>query len=169
MSYNWEKASTPKGRERLKELMDSGHKVVCKASANDFGRNSDEVMLAYRFSQDGQPFYYLVHAWIPANGWENANFDDIEFLDPEPQKPHPITIDEMREYCIKWCEGHEEPLDSENWCSARPQHAERPMAWNICSTFFSANDSADNQIQLVYAIIRAIESGEISQGKEANP
>ena len=161
MSYNWVDASTKQGLERFKELGDMKLAVIT--------RSGDGTLSECFCEPDGT----IVINQVGYEDWEDAEennaFFSLEFLDPEPQKPHPITIDEMREYCIKWCEGHEEPLDSGNWCSARPQHAERPMAWHICSTFFSANDSADNQIQLVYAIIRAIESGEISQVKEANP
>lgn len=77
------------------------------------------------------------------------------------QLPAPPSSDEMRDYCTKWCEAHEEQPDSANWCSAKPQHADRPKAWHICSTFFSATDSSDQQVQLLYAVIRAIERGEI--------
>ena len=84
MSDNWTPASTPQGRERLKELMDGNHKVVCKAFPNNFGRNYDESFIAEKFGNE-----YRLTCWVPVGGFDGFNLDGIEFLDPSPTPQQP--------------------------------------------------------------------------------
>lgn len=85
MSYNWQLAATPQGRERLKELIEDGHQI------------------ATRRTGEGRYKYIITHSELdPHSGdlvidndiygdWEDAEesnaFDDLEFLDPEPPAP----------------------------------------------------------------------------------
>lgn len=75
MSYKWESASTPQGRERLKELLDQGHRIVGKVG--EFGR------ITALWKSDGGA--YDIDGYISESMFHKARLDDIEFLDPDPQ------------------------------------------------------------------------------------
>ena len=77
MSYNWQPAATPQGRERLKKLLDQGIRIVGKVG--QFGR-----ITAFWKHDNG----YDVDAFLPDESWYNARaMDGLEFLDPEPPAP----------------------------------------------------------------------------------
>ena len=91
MSYNWTSAATAKGRERLKELLESEKCVfvvihgregilynVLRGVQNPFGREV-KYNLLMRLDSISKPF-----EWYIENG--------IEFLDPEPPAP---VVDEI--------------------------------------------------------------------------
>jgi hypothetical protein len=86
MTYNWISANTPQGRERLKELADSGACVFARHNGreglfynvlakmpNTFGRK-ESYNLLMRLNSISRPF-----DWYIENG--------LEFLDPQPPKP----------------------------------------------------------------------------------
>lgn len=86
MSYQWTSAATPQGRERLKELADSGTDVFVKCKGregmfynvlatmpNPFGRE-EKYSLLMRLNNVSKPF-----DWYIENG--------IEFLDPSLTQP----------------------------------------------------------------------------------
>lgn len=68
MSYNWTSASTPQGRERLKELMDSGFTVVGRSID---GMHDDEC--------------YFIDPEYDIAGDESLEY--LQFLDPSPSQP----------------------------------------------------------------------------------
>lgn len=81
MSYNWIKANTPQGRERLIELMDKGNRVVGK-------RQGQLYELFYSDERMGGCYWIGKMTWKSL--WNDVvltnDFIDVEFLDPEPDE-----------------------------------------------------------------------------------
>lgn len=85
MSYNWQSAATPQGRERLKELIEDGHQIATRRTVegrykhiithSDLNPHSGDLVIDNDVYED----------WEDAEG--NNTFDDLEFLDPEPPAP----------------------------------------------------------------------------------
>lgn len=158
MSHKWESASTQQGRERLKELMDGGCNIV--------------IVKCYiphdqRYEVSEWPIEDAIN-YVPAEGIE----EPIEFLDPEPQQPKPLSIDEMREYCIKWCEGlslnYDESKTFPHFTLKKMIGNDRIDFWLIEFSeemggfwFQIMGNSCGVDIVSSYSIIRAIERGEI--------
>lgn len=85
MYYNWTDASTPQGRERLKELLDEGIEVLIQIT---------RFSVSYaRKCESGE---YRCAGYIPADKWDSFNFEGIEFLDPSPRlEPSELQWDEL--------------------------------------------------------------------------
>lgn len=129
MSYNWQSVATPQGRERLKELLDAGHRIIGKVG--EFGR------ITALWKSDGGA--YDIDGYISESMFHKARLDDIEFLDPDPPQPKP---DENGLLPCPFCGGkahHLITIRFDNWigcdsCGASTAHfreANRAFAaWN---------------------------------------
>ena len=78
MQYNWIPASTAKGRERLKELLDSGIRVV--------GKIGNRWKMISMWKGKGG-LYHLTEYLLTESTFIESNLSGVEFLDPEPQHP----------------------------------------------------------------------------------
>lgn len=100
MIYNWQSAATPQGRERLKELLDGGYKIVGKVG--EFGR----ITAFWRRDH----ICYDIDGFIPVDMFPKMRLEGIEFLDPEPPMPQPDQRCCIN--CLQWFgeSGNPEPL-----------------------------------------------------------
>ena len=81
MSYNWQSADTPQGRERLKELMDRGIELIAYLGLAN--RYADISLENGTYFIDGECAHDSIEELI--------NDDDyFRYLDPEPPKPQPL-------------------------------------------------------------------------------
>ena len=93
MSYNWIDAATPQGRERLKELLDKGIRVVGKVG--QYGR-----ITAFWKHEDGA---YDVDCYLPEPFFLERNLSDVEFLDPD-QDSQIEALKSENEQLVKICQ-----------------------------------------------------------------
>ena len=102
MQYNWIPASTAKGRERLKELMDSGIRVV--------GKIGNRWKMISMWKGKGG-LYHLTEYLLTESTFIESNLSGVEFLDPEPQPPQweqmteETTFEDGEWVCFKFLSG----------------------------------------------------------------
>jgi len=93
MAYNWTAANTPQGRERLKELMDSGKTIVCKID----GSIREAVQ---SISINSERCYTIWRVHILESDWNLTLAIDllnrVSFLDPSPE-PHSADTKDLME------------------------------------------------------------------------
>jgi hypothetical protein len=78
--YTWTKADTPEGRERLKELLNSGARVIT--------RHTKTKWLSEMYLVDGKPWIETI---FDANPVEKIMHKHWHFLDPSPRlEPRPL-------------------------------------------------------------------------------
>ena len=122
MSYNWTSAATPQGRERLKELLDSGMAVITKEASHHISGDGLEISSKH---PDGT---YKIHngRCVPnSQEWESIMgrvYGDqsafrLEFLDPNPE-PEPVKDENGLLPCAH-CGGKAEVFGEALMCSIK--------------------------------------------------
>ena len=153
MSYNWTSASTPQGRERLKELIENKYCVHCFHRAS--GHFLSGVSYCWNSSPD-QKFHAVSISWtknfLYIDGIINwAVENNIEFLDPSPS-PEPVADENGLLPCP--------------FCGGKAIVAEHDLLY----TRFIANcESCEAESSVFLKREEAIEAWNRREGKETNP